>query len=319
MHDATRAFRNAILHALGHAPDVIELGRLQRFPTSDRRSDTSGWCKVFDDGRAGVFGCWRTGRSETWTATDTRSMTRQQRAELARQVAAATRERQAEQRRQWAENEQRITKLWGRCMPLVPGDPATLYLKGRGFAGVWPLPCCLRYLPSADYWHEGERIGTFPALAAPLTAADGRIVALHRTFLTRDGHKAAVPTVRKLTPASGPLTGACIRLHEPQRGVLGVAEGIETALGAWLASSVPAVAAYSAGSLAAWQWPPDVRRIVVFADADRAGREAADTLRARALRAGLQIKLLVPSEPGADWCDVWAQRGAVTVEVGGAA
>ena len=123
-----------------------------------------------------------------------------------------------------------------------------------------------------------------------------------------------MPTVRKLTAASGPLAGSCISLFRPANGTLGIAEGIETALAAWLASGVPTVAAYSAGNLAAWRWPAGVRRIVIFADADEAGRNAAEKLRQRVRAAGLSVNVMTPSEPGSDWCDVWAQRGAVTVE-----
>lgn len=314
----TAAFRAAILAELGHAPDEIEPGRLQRFSTSGRAGDKAGWSKLFADGRAGIFGDWRTGRSEVWTAADARTMSRAERAALARQIEAATRERQAEQRRQWAENETRIARLRAASAPLVPGDPVTLYLKHRGFAGVWPLPDCLRYAPRLVYWHDDGSTSIHPGMVAPLVAPDGRIVAAHRTFLTRDGRKADVPNERKVTRPAGVLAGACIPLFKPQRGVIGIAEGIETALAAWLASSVPTVAAYCAGNLAAWQWPPGVHRIVIFADADMAGREAAETLRARALRAGLQVKTLTPSEPGTDWADVWAQRGAVTVERGAA-
>jgi hypothetical protein len=196
-------FRNAILQALGHAPAAIEVGKLQRFPTSDRHGDAAGWCKLFDDGRAGVFGDWRTGRAEVWTAADARTMSRAERAALARQIEAATRERQAEQRRQWAENEQRIARLRAACVPLVPGDPVTLYLKHRGFAGVWPLPDCLRYAPRLVYWHDDGSTSIHPGMVAPLVAPDGRVVALHRTYLTRDGRKAAVPSVRKLTKTCG--------------------------------------------------------------------------------------------------------------------
>jgi DNA primase len=56
-----------------------------------------------------------------------------------------------------------------------------------------------------------------------------------------------------------------------------------------------------------------VQRLVIFADNDRAGREAADTLRARALAANLRCEVMTPTDPGADWCDVWAARGAVEV------
>ena len=314
MSDPMQAFKLAILAALGYAPEVIEPSRLQRFATSDKRGDLAGWCKLFADLRGGVYGCNRAGVSETWQADRDRPMTRQQRAELARQIANATAEREAQQRQQWAVNAERIARLWAQCVPLVPGDPVTLYLKRRGFAGVWPLPTCLRLHRALPCWNGDEKIGVYPAMVAPLVAPGGRVVALHRTYLAADGRKAEVPTVKKLTATAGPLAGACIPLHEPQRGVIGIAEGIETALAAWEVSGLPTVAAYSAGNLAAWQWPASVQRLAIFADNDRAGREAADTLRTRASSAGIGCEVLTPSDDGADWCDVWAGRGAVTIE-----
>ena len=69
-------------------------------------------------------------------------------------------------------------------------------------------------------------------------------------------------------------------------------------------------AAYSAGALAGWAWPTDLRRLVIFADADAAGRAAADKLQGRAVRAGLECSVMTPTEVGADWADVWANRVA---------
>ena len=318
MHDPLQDFRTAILAALGYAPDTIEPGRFQRFATRGRRGDVAGWCKLFNDLRGGVFGCYRLVISKTWSAADRATMTRGERAELARQVLAATAERETQQRQQWAANETRNARLWAEGRPLVPGDPVTLYLTRRGFGGLWPLPECLRTHRARPYWHEGEMLGTYPAMLAPLIAPDGRMLAVHRTYLHRDGRKAEVATLRKLTGAAGSLAGACISLFKPAHGCIGIAEGIETALAAWCASGVPTVAAYSAGNLAAWQWPADVQRLVIFADHDPAGAEAAEKLQGRALRAGLQASVMTPTDAGADWCDVWADRGAVMIE-GGAA
>jgi phage/plasmid primase-like uncharacterized protein len=310
MNDAFSDFRTAMLTTMGHAPELIEPGRFQRFSTNARRSDTSGWSKLFDDLRGGVFGCYRQGISETWSAFDRRTVTREQRIELARQVRAATADREAQQRQRWADEAQRISKVWAQCMPLTPGDPVALYLRSRGFADVWPLSSVLRVHPALPYWQDGKTLGTFPAMVAPIVAPDGRTVALHRTYLTADGNKARVPTVKKLTAAAGPLAGACIPLHKVN-GVIGIAEGIETALAAWCASGVPTVAAFCAGNLSAWQWPAGVHQLVIFADADKAGREAADALRARALARHLRCSVMTPSDDGADWCDVWAAGRAV--------
>lgn len=60
-------------------------------------------------------------------------MTRAQHMGLARQVMTATAEREAEQRRQWADNAQRNAELWAKCVPLVQGDSVTLYIERRGF------------------------------------------------------------------------------------------------------------------------------------------------------------------------------------------
>lgn len=318
MHDPVQAFKVAILAALGHAPGVIEPGRLQRFATSDKRGDSAGWCKLFDDERAGVFGDYRQGVSKTWFAEGRQRLTATERAELDRRIAAARAEREAQQRERWAANAERIASLWAESRPLVAGDPATLYLKRRGMAGLWPLPQCLRLHPGLAYWHDGQKLDTFPTMVAPLVAPDGRMVALHRTYLTSDGRKADVPQVKKLTGTAGQLMGACIPLHKPVAGCIGIAEGIETALAAWAGSGVPTVAAYSAGALAAWQWPPGTRRVVVFADADDAGRAASCELRARAMAAGLRAEILAPTVEGLDWCDVWAARQPILVEEVGA-
>jgi putative DNA primase/helicase len=61
MHEH-REFSDAVkadLGPLASLPESIEPGRLHRFSTNGKRSDLSGWCRLFEDGRAGVYGCWR--------------------------------------------------------------------------------------------------------------------------------------------------------------------------------------------------------------------------------------------------------------------
>jgi putative DNA primase/helicase len=319
MNDVIQSFRIAMLATIGYAPEGIDPGRFIRFGKNGKRGDLAGWCRLFDDLRGGVFGCHRQGISECWSAFDNATMTREQRRALAHQVKAATSERAAQQRQQWANSAHRITQVRAQCVPLAPGDPVAMYLNRRGFDGAWPLPELLRLHPALPYWHGAAKLGTFPAMVAPVVAPDGRIVALHRTYLTEDGHKADLPSPKKLSGAAGPLAGACIPLHKPTRGCIGIAEGIETALAAFMASGVPTVAAYCAGNLAHWRWPACVQRIVIFADHDKAGRQAAHMLRARALTARLRCEVLTPSTDGADWCDVWAGRHAAPIEAGAAA
>ena len=312
MHDAVDSFRVAILAHLGNAPDEIDRGRFHRFPTNGKRSDAAGWCHLFEDGRAGVFGDFRASVSEVWTAQRRETMTRAERRAMAVQMARAAEERRALQHQVWKRNAGCIAALRAACIAVTTGDPVSMYFERRGLGAS--VPACLLLHRALPYWHDGHMIGTFPAMLAPIVAPDRSVRAWHRTYLTSDGRKADVPTVKKLTCAAGPLAGASIRLHSPMRGVEGIAEGIETAQAAFLGSGVPTVAAYCAGNLATFRWPTGVRRIVVFADADPVGANAALNLESRAKRAGLAVSVMTPTVAGADWCDVWASRGAVTVE-----
>lgn len=317
--DSPRAFRTAILSALGNAPEAIEPGRMLRFSTNGKRGDLAGWCLLFVDGRAGIYGCHRTGLSAVWTATERRLMSRAENAELARQVQAASDERKRLQAQAWAEQGPRNARLWAHCSPVNDdgsgADPVTTYLRNRLAMPHGPLhvPQALRLHAGLDYRHDGNLIGAWPAMVAAMVNPAGELVALHRTWITTDGRKAAVPgPVKKLTSASGTVAGGCVPLYAMKDGVLGIAEGIETAMAARQASGLPTVAAYSAGALAAWQWPRGLRRLVIFADNDPAGAEAADKLRARALGARISVDVLAPSEAGLDWCDVWARRPQAT-------
>ena len=323
MLEPVNQFRATVFAALGNAPESIEPGRLHRFSTNGKRGDKAGWCQFFADGRAGVFGCWREGTQGVWTATDRRNMSPVQTAELARQVKAAAAAREAAKRAGWGEAADRLAALWTACEPVSADgtgtDPVTLYLRHRLAlppGDALAVPEVLRLHPDLAYHHDGVTAGRWPAMVAVLQGPDGAGVALHRTWLTTDGRTAPTPgPVKKLTPAAGPVMTGCIRLAWPGEeagDVLGIAEGIETALAARQASGVPTVAAYSASALSAWQWPRGLKRLVIFADADPAGADAAQSLKVRAMQAGLKVALMTPTRPGADWCDVWAKRSAFT-------
>lgn len=309
-------FSDCIRSVLGAAPDYIESNRLHRFSTNGKRGNSSGWCKLFADCRAGVFGCWRLGVSEVWSATAPGQMMRSERVALHQQVQAAKAERQRAQAEQWGRNARRIAFLWRQCREVTQGDPVHRYLCQRLAVIDLAVPPVLRLHPAMPYLHDGETVGTGPCMVAPIVAADGKPRALHRTYLTTDGRKADVSgPVKKLTPACGLLVGGSIRLHEPDSaGTLGVCEGIETALAAFCASGVPTVAAYCADALAGFHWLTGVRRLVIFADHDPAGQAAVDKLRTRAMSSGLAVTVMTPTTQGADWCDVWASRDAVTIE-----
>lgn len=311
-------FLAAVRAELGHAPeaDRVQPGEFVRFSTNGMPGNRDGWLKWFADGRGGCYGCKRQQFSASWQAGRRGYLSPADRLARDRERAEASARSAEKQRQQWAENARCNARMWAACRPLAPEDVACRYLLHRLRVLPDPLPAALRFHPGLAYWHDGQRIGTFPALVAAITSPAGELLALHRTYLDPDGRKATLPEgapAKKLTAASGPIMGGCIRLAEPtEAGLIGVAEGVETALAASLTASIggrlPVVAAYSAGALAAWQWPPEARRVAICGDNDPAGLEAVDRLAARALSAGLRVHRAIPSQPGLDWCDVWASR-----------
>ncbi len=300
--NTTNEFLGAIQVSLGYAPQYLEPGRFCRF--GPRKS---GWAKLFADCLGGVYGDYRQNLSSHWSARQPQHQSPAELAAMRHHVQLAAREREAEQRAQWTKNAERNTALWAAS---IPADDAVLsYLAARGLA-QWTLPDCIRQHPGLAYWHADDNgdlhmLGRYPAMLAPIVSG-GKLLAIHRTYLG-DGCKADVPTPKKLTAASGPLAGACIPLDRPRGGVLGIAEGIETAVAASLGSGLPVLAAYCANALAGFTFPRCIERLVIFADHDPAGQKAAAALSHRATRAGLTPKTLTPSKPRSDWADVWLE------------
>jgi putative DNA primase/helicase len=198
-----------------------------------------------------------------------------------------------------------LRRTWGEARALTSTDPVACYLSQRGLA--LPLTACpavLRYHPHLLYRHEESQRTYHPAMIARVDNAHGQAVCIHRTYLTHAGHKAAVPTVKKLmSPAlPGATRGGAIRLY-PAGDILAVAEGIETALAVRLTTGLPVWATICAGGMARLLVPAEVRLVVICADHDPAGLSAAKALARRLLAEQRRVKILAPDTPGADWAD----------------
>ena len=312
MVDTPEDFVQTIEDVTGYRPNkTIIPNRMYRFSTSPKRGDTAGWCKLFLDGQAGVYGDYRTGLSSVWAAKLTRLPTLAQRQQRADELTLAKAEAAAMQTVQWALAATRNAETWRLASPVKAGDPVTRYLEGRKIhLDSWPE--ALRYHSHLPYFDGDRFMGLHPAMLGAVTDATGQLVSMHRTYLTREGHKADLPVVKKLTGCSARLVGCSVKLYPPGlvHGELsiGVAEGIETALACFAAWDTPTVSAISAQGLARYQWPRAVTNLLVYADNDRSqvGQHAAHTLAQRARMAGLAERVVTPPESGTDWADVWA-------------
>ncbi len=136
-------------------------------------------------------------------------------------------------------------------------------------------------------------------------APDRRVCAIHRTFLTEYGAKASVLTPKM---ALGPLGAGAVRLAKAGR-MVGLAEGIEDALAAMQLCNLPCWASLGGARLARVDLPGEVREVHVFADADEAGRAAAETAVRRFRREGLEARAFLPPNGAKDMNEALIAEG----------
>jgi putative DNA primase/helicase len=188
--------------------------------------------------------------------------------------------------------------IWQASQPAV-GTPVETYLCSRGLHV--PPPSTIRF--HAGLKHPSS--GIWPAMVALVTrGGDDTLLAIHRTFLARDGvDKAPVDPAKMML---GPCRGGVVRLASPG-DVLMVGEGIETCLAAMQATGQPAWAALSTSGLRALDLPDAVRDVIVLADGDEPGEAAPQDCARRWKREGRRVRIARPPH-GMDFNDLLKAR-----------
>ena len=131
-----------------------------------------------------------------------------------------------------------------------------------------------------------------------------RAVNLHLTMLTIDGRKANLDVAKRVMKGKLP-DGCAIRLG-PEKAVMGVAEGIETAISAAIMFDMPVWACINGTLLSKWIPPAKAEQITIFGDNDAnfTGQAKAYHL---ANRLEVQFKrkanVMIPPAVGHDWND----------------
>jgi len=201
-------------------------------------------------------------------------------------------------------NRRNLNSIWSAAEMATIGCPVGVYL-GRRLGYLRAISGQLRYHRRLAYLHDDGTKTFHPAMIAIVSDADGNPVNLHRTYLTPDGHKADVPSPKKICAGSLPQ-GSAIRLTPPAHGWLGIAEGIETALAVTELTGALCWAAVNCHGLETWEVPESVWRVTIFGDNDShyVGQGAAYALAKRLSRdPRLSVDVKIPREHG-DWCDV---------------
>jgi len=113
MNDAISQFREAIRAAGLEPPDVIEPGKLHRFPGIGKcNGNTAGWCKLFDDGLGGCFGDWSSGFSDNWQEKRDKPFSPAECAVFMRRVEETRKHAEAERQPQYADAAVKAASIW---------------------------------------------------------------------------------------------------------------------------------------------------------------------------------------------------------------
>ncbi len=195
------------------------------------------------------------------------------------------------------------TEIWQATEP-IKNTLAATYLCSRGLQPPWPI--WLRYHGALKHNPTGLR---FPALVAGVTDGDGKFMAVHSTYLKLDGSGKAAVSAPKM--ALGSLQDGAVRLGRAGK-VLGLAEGIETALSAQQLFELP-VWAVLGSRFDRVAIPAGVIEIQIFADNGTPGQEAAAKARDTFTKAGKRVATRRPPEGFGDWNSAlphWHERPA---------
>lgn len=185
-----------------------------------------------------------------------------------------------------------MKELWEGAVTPSATSPVGLYLTRR----------------LGRYWKSDAIRESRTTMVSRISDPSGRGVNLHLTYLTKDGQKADVEVQKKVMRGTLP-EGCAIALWEA-REIMGIAEGIETAMSAAILFKMPVWAAVSGVMLAKWQPPAIARKIVIFGDNDMnyTGQMRAYELAHRlSMKGGVEVDVRIPEHVGTDWNNVLMQ------------
>jgi putative DNA primase/helicase len=191
----------------------------------------------------------------------------------------------------------RALAIWGAASP---GERTIVqrYLCARGITIAPP--------PSLRCAGGGSHLGhADPAMIAAVQAPDRRTIAVQVTRLDPSGERKAQALIPRRT--YGALGNGAVRLAAAG-DVLGLAEGVESALSAMQLSGVPTWACLGASRMHRVAVPESVRELHIFMDNDGPGRDAGERT-AHAHRHHRRVVLRRPPDHLNDWNDFLRAKG----------
>ena len=195
-----------------------------------------------------------------------------------------------------------INRILERAKPVTKGDEVSRYLNSRDICNI---PETIMFHPNL---YESETGKTCAGMVAKIQNTSGGVISLHRTFL-KDGMKAPINSPRKVLSPIGTLNGGAIRLF-PAQTIIGLCEGIETAIAANELFGVPVWSVMNTNGLKTFVPPGGIKNILILGDNDEnyAGQEAAFYAANKLALKGYRVQVKIPDTPGNDWLDEICKR-----------
>jgi len=206
-------------------------------------------------------------------------------------------------------NQEFIDHVAPKCKSIFPGDPVFKYLTSRGLRVHQSVqPKCLYWVPNLEGKFYVEYQAVYFAMVALILDSTGGVNSLQALYLNSNGEKSKiVKPVRKTCPPASPMKSYAVRLYPVMGNVMGIAEGVETALACNEYFKIPTWAVLGTSSMEKFEPPPHIKKLHIFADNDEsfAGAKAAYTLASRLKRTtNLKVHVIIPKITGFDWLDI---------------
>lgn len=220
----------------------------------------------------------------------------------------------------------------GGCPPVARPDPAADDIDNADDSArsalalsIWEEGTPIRWTPAEIYlrddrqlrlardldWHrvlryhkkcrfEGANHRAMIALYHDCLTDEPR--AIHRTFLTREGHKIGRAML-------GPVKGCAIKLDplplQECSGTLAIGEGIESTLAGRIFGYQPAWALGSAGAIGSFPIIPGVEKLIIFGENDRSGANLKACIECKVRWGSVAHVVRIKPRDGSDLNDAW--------------
>ena len=276
-------FREAMSRDGYQPPADIVPGKFHRFSVNGKRSDTAGFCKLFDDMRGGIYGDFRQGITIEWQAEKQQTLSPAERQAYRDAVAKAKAEREADLVQLAAQAREKAAAIWEASQPANDNHP---YLQRK----------------QVKSYTLRESRGN---LVLPIKDNSGTLHSLQ--FIQPDGVK------RFLT--GGAIKGHYAGIGKPA-GRIYIAEGYATAASIRQATGEAVAVAFNAGNLE--QVAINLRarfpdaEIIICADNDN--ETAGNPGLTKAAQAAAAASATVVAPEAGDFNDMALQHGLEAVE-----